>query len=1175
MQEAINIFIASAYLNRFIIDNIKANLARLPFQSGRNFRFLLNHDFHPDPQMKKILINMLLEIPNTEVRVYNGDKFFHPKLYLFENGNNMFIAVGSFNATAGGSLNNIEAGVKLYNREIYLQAKEFFDKYWKSEFTQIAKFDKTAVFINKKFKAGDPVIVKSSGKNGVILITEPELVVQEWQYSVFVEGVTKQIFESDLKHIEFWYANKFDVSSLDYSVNIEEWEKTYILEKVFSLPETTIASFASSRTETYPYQFRPLLKILNSSEHRLLIADEVGLGKTIEAGIILKEFLFRMDMKRILVIVPNSLKTKWQDELRIRFDEYFDIINGRDLVGFLNDYESHSDGAIIKGIISYDQLIGTSVRQKLQKMGDSPLFDMVIIDEAHHIKNDATVRYSVIKKLTRNSNALILLTATPIQLETEDLYNLLTILLPKYSDDSNIFAAKLTLNEKLMRSIKYLSDDDFTNFHLSMDEINSSLAFRKQLENIENALGLIDKCLTLTNDSPKTEINEIKKKLYELNILNKYISRTIRKDVAQSFPDRIVETQEYEYTDEEKTLHDAILNIFKKFYLNDGTKIALVVFERQAASSLVAFARNLNTSKLKKLIEEYKESSDQINENDQTAFIEVSNIDSYIAKLPSITADVRDSKLVKLKEIIIGIFSTAVNDSDKKILIFCSFKSTIAYLKEELKKVYQNIYIESMTGDDDIYKRDDLRKSFLNNSPAILICSEVAGEGLDFQFCHYLINYDMPWNPSKLEQRVGRIDRIGQKAEKITIINLVNKYTIEDHIIAKLFERVKLFNNTIGPLGEVLGHYQREFDKNILKQNRTDKEKELYEKRVLENLESKRIEQAAFESRQVELFGVLDYFYDENQLTKNCFQETEIKFIWNHFLKDTHDYYPLNMTPENNGVVEVKLDEITRGFFADIIEGGLATLIQKKKKDHYRSMINYAFENNRPIIYTFSHKRALEDLSLEFLNITHPFIQGALQHLRSNYNANNAVTLFQGMNAILPTGTFGIFVFRFEIQNVENNNNRSFIEEKVLVCDLSKGTGHWESPDIIYKILEDTRGVILGQQFPEIDGKINDYLETESKKAARSILDKYDKLSQIEIEKKKEVISQQFNSKVSALRKLLQIKHDQYQRNKLEQEIKNIESEKTQRLSDLTIGQSRLIIKCKGTIIFINSEEKS
>ena len=170
MNEAINIYIASSYLNRAIIDDIKASLNRLPQKGGKNFRFLLDKDFHEDQNMRQILINMLLELPHTEVRIYKGQRLFHAKVYIFESGNNMCTIVGSFNATAGGLRKNIEAGVQIADREIYQQAKAFFEEYWDSEYTEVGQHDSSVKFFpERKFKPGDAVIIKNTDKKGVIL----------------------------------------------------------------------------------------------------------------------------------------------------------------------------------------------------------------------------------------------------------------------------------------------------------------------------------------------------------------------------------------------------------------------------------------------------------------------------------------------------------------------------------------------------------------------------------------------------------------------------------------------------------------------------------------------------------------------------------------------------------------------------------------------------------------------------------------------------------------------------------------------------------------------------------------------------------------------------------------------------------------------------------------------
>jgi HKD family nuclease len=607
MAEAMNIYVASAYFSKNIIETIKADLNQLPQKGGRNFRFILNQDFHEDPSMRQVLINKLLELPNTEVRIYKGKRFFHPKLYIFESGNNMFTAIGSFNATAGGAGASIEAGVRLENREIYKQAKAFFDQYWESPDTDVAKSDEFAVFMEKKFKVGDGVTVISTNELGIIYNSPPEFLDNEWIYSVFVNGTIKKVSENDLKHIEI--TDYRDESSFieepSEKEDFREWAKNYILEKAFDLTDKTQASFASSRTETYPYQFKPLFKITNSKYHRLLVADEVGLGKTIEAGIILKEFSCRSEMDRILIIVPNSLKFKWRDELQIRFDEYYDIITGKDLLSFFEDYDRAPSGAIIKGIISYDQLKTRALQDKLENMSDMPYFDMFIIDEVHNLKNESTKRYKVIKKITQNAKSIIMLSATPIQLGTGDLYNILNILVPDVYVErgESGFRAQMTVNERINKAINLLKRREFATFKEIINELKETRAFRRELELNDNYLEIIERCLDCNERLTDSDIRRLAIELYELNVLNQCVTRTLRKEVALSFPDRDVRTLEYEYSETEKEVYDEILNFCRKKRSQGSSAFSMIMPERRAASSLIAMINAIKTEK-KDILEE-------------------------------------------------------------------------------------------------------------------------------------------------------------------------------------------------------------------------------------------------------------------------------------------------------------------------------------------------------------------------------------------------------------------------------------------------------------------------------------------------------------------------------------------------------------------------------------------
>ena len=309
-----------------------------------------------------------------------------------------------------------------------------------------------------------------------------------------------------------------------------------------------------------------------------------------------------------------------------------------------------------------------------------------------------------------------------------------------------------------------------------------------------------------------------------------------------------------------------------------------------------------------------------------------------------------------------------------------------------LRKHYPDCYIDSIQGEDEIVERDNKRKRFSkNDKPAILICTEVAGEGLDFQFCHYLVNYDMPWNPSKLEQRVGRIDRIGQKAEKITVVNLVNRITIEDRIMARLFERVKLFNSTIGPLGDILSKYQEDFKSSLLSPKRSQEEKDAYEKKILENIEAKKEAQKEFEEKEMAIVGAMDNFYYENRPKSQYFSGEEIKKLWSFILlKNKVDEKPIVPDKSNGNIFSIVVNSEVKSLLIDMINDSPIDKFNPRKRRHYKDLVENHFHNKMPISYTFDQETALENLHVEQLTLTHPFIQGGIQKIADHYRGKKS-----------------------------------------------------------------------------------------------------------------------------------------------------------------------------------------
>jgi SNF2 family DNA or RNA helicase len=547
----------------------------------------------------------------------------------------------------------------------------------------------------------------------------------------------------------------------------------------------------------------------------------------------------------------------------------------------------------------------------------------------------------------------------------------------------------------------------------------------------------------------------------------------------------------------------------------------------------------------------------------------IMNTDLNNLQLPKV-----DTKLEKLRMVIVGIFDESKDIADNKVLVFCTFRATIRYLKYELQKVFPDTFIDSITGEDDIDARDEKRKQFVvNTKKNILICSEVVSEGLDFQSCHYLVNYDMPWNPAKLEQRVGRLDRIGQKSEIIKIINLVNKYTIEDHVMAKLFERVKLFNSTIGPLSALLSRYQKEFTSDLLRVKRTQAEKEKYEEMILSNVDESSRRQVEFEEKQTEVFGAMDYFFDEKREKNTYFKENEIKFIWEYFIDEYKKSNQLGIKiSSSNDIFSMEVGAGTGDMLLMLTEKGISRQFNKKKKDEYDKKIHILRERKKPICFTFNHKCALENLSIEYLNISHPFIQGVLQFLKNTYRQKKTLLVYYANTKKLPIGNYIIFVYRFYVVNCKDSE-REFVEERYYTYDLDRSSGNWEiGMGLFNAIITEEPKQGLGVGIKDVLEKIKYLLKKEKNEMAQTILDEFRHVYKTKLNILRLAIINHYTSGIMSIKDNLQFVHDPISREKSKREIVDLEDQKKYKIEQLENRDLRVDIKCTGILYIVNKE---
>ena len=638
-------------------------------------------------------------------------------------------------------------------------------------------------------------------------------------------------------------------------------------------PSTAILfSLRSGRVEFVPYQYRPVLKLIRADRPRLLIADEVGVGKTIEAGLILKELRARMDIESVLVICPKALvaERKWYSEMK-RFNESFTALDGPLLRHCLQ--ETHLEGEwpeqYAKAILPFslfdsDLVFGGQGRGRKKKQGllaldPPPKFDLVIVDEAHHIRNPQTYLHQGIRYFCDNAQAVLLMTATPVQLDSSDLFILLNVLRPDLVIDRNSFAQMSEPNRHINAAIRCCrkADPDWNDqVHGYLDKVTKTEWGRLFLREAPVFQSLYDR---LREDGlDHRDRVEIIHKLEGLYTFSGLINRTRRRDIGD-FTTRKPDTLTIDFTPDQKRLHDDLLNvvagILARCHGQQNVKFMMTTIRRQTASCLYGLApllEDMLNGKLSQL--EVMEASDSGDE------IDLSFVEDVRSEIESILDHARklDPHDPKVKAFVKVLQDKSAMENNKA-LVFSTFRHTLGYLAAHVEKA--GVRYGLVHGGIDHDDRAEIRRRFAlpKNAPEaidILLSSEVGCEGLDFQFCNFLINYDLPWNPMKIEQRIGRIDRYGQKSEAVAIKNFVTPGTVDADIYERCLLRIGVFEHAVGGSEEILGTVTKEI-RNIAESFSLTPEERARQLQQLADNQIRRInEERELEEKQAQLFGL-------------------------------------------------------------------------------------------------------------------------------------------------------------------------------------------------------------------------------------------------------------------------------------------------------------------------------
>lgn len=628
----------------------------------------------------------------------------------------------------------------------------------------------------------------------------------------------------------------------------------------------------------YPHQAYAVDYALSRYPHRMILADEVGLGKTIEAGAIIKRLILQGRVKRVLILAPKNLTRQWLEEMWVRFGLRFWLLDPLKKAYVSPDGEIHtiSDenpfdvGGIDLVVASWHYARG-SRRRSPELLQANKFFDMVVVDEAHHARRkrymtdkvEATRLYDLISEIAVISPHLLLLTATPVQIDAREAMDLLTTLglggpwvhedmVEKYfkvlmEDASSVTKSDIVICLKMVSWLvrRHLDKETLEGILRSVvpdyaDYLIDPLYHGVGLEQIGSLL----------------DVSSVKKIVLTLIPTRWLMVRNTREKLVKAgytFPERDICEEEVELSQHHRYILDKLDEYLRNYYgryekILSGVNRSVIgfvksVYHQRFVSSftsayvtitnrlqfLKAVLRNDEeaikqlASKMFSDIESDVDEDDLLNSMEELlnrvgkeallAEIKVlENLENLLRDYSPEQQSLSDPKLRKVAEVVSNLV-----DAGNKVLIFSKYTDTVDAVVRFLVKggYFSHDEIGTYTGEGGkLYRhdvrdyvavtKDDVVRELSDGPVKVLVCSDAAGEGLNLQAASAIVNVDMPWNPAKVEQRIGRIDRLGQKASVVYVRNVWYPESIEAEMYRALFMRKEIYNIVVGPAQDII-----------------------------------------------------------------------------------------------------------------------------------------------------------------------------------------------------------------------------------------------------------------------------------------------------------------------------------------------------------------------------------
>jgi ATP-dependent helicase HepA len=601
-----------------------------------------------------------------------------------------------------------------------------------------------------------------------------------------------------------------------------------------------LVSLSNARIDLLPHQVFVAHRVLSNYPHRFLLADEVGLGKTIEAGLVIKELRARDAEKRVLIIAPSGLVPQWVDELKKKFNERFTRIDSATIGAHI---AMHGEDQVWK---AYSSIV-TSLH--LLRNNDAYVealaqqeWDLIVFDEAHHLRRhlggggdedrrSITLAYHMAERLQQSTTSLLLLTATPLQIDPYELFSLVELLdptlFPTYHDFEK-YRGRIPLLNGIVHRLDTFDTLDGQQRRQLADHIVGALRAEQPERNLDPAV-----LLQQLNES-STERSRYQEEISSIHRLTSVMLRNRKRLVFDDLKPRQARILTVQFTAAERAAYDAVTKYIEEVYnlamanKNQALGFVMVTFRKILTSSSYALRQSFGRriTRLRELgkvvdLQQRRNIGDSLDEDEEAELDDL--LDQHSAAvLENISPDGLEFEIKRLRELCelldrIEIdtkaarlrqeLETLLAEPQAKVLIFTQFKETLNYLQGLLSPTYRIVVFH---GGMDTTEKDAAVDTFHKPDGAqIMIGTEAAGEGRNLQFCHVMFNYDLPWNPMRIEQRIGRIDRIGQQ-HPVEIYNFTIADTVEARVLEVLHLRIRIFESAVGNLDPILEDFSRD-----------------------------------------------------------------------------------------------------------------------------------------------------------------------------------------------------------------------------------------------------------------------------------------------------------------------------------------------------------------------------